>query len=1016
MATITSLGFSIFSTYSGTGVTAARRDLNSLQNDLDKSGKKVSLLGTSFAALGPAIAPIGTAVLGVGAALGTMTAAAGIAGGSYVFFMDKAITSTLKLAKAHKDLTPVQQTFVNSVNQMKSAMNGVSTSTMPLTLRTATIVTQGLTAAIGQMTPLIRAVAPLADQVANSFKNWASGSGMKNFIDLIIATGVPALKNLLHAGSDVIAVIGDGFRALAPTIIPTSKAISDGADAMKRWADGGGFARFLDKVIANGPAIGQFFRNLADALGNISTALAGMGPGALALLNPMLKLVAILPPSVIQAMVYAYIAWQLAMAGAAVAAFALSVALAVADAAATPFFLALAIATAPLWLIVAVVLAIIVVIAAFVVGLIELASHWDGFIHGMATAGIATWTALRTAWTAFINAMIATWNAVSPALRTAWTATWNALNIAAMAVWNALRTAWAAFINAMNATWLAVSGALRASWNAVWNAMNAAAMAVWGALHVAWTAFINALNATWLAVSSALRASWNAVWNAIKVAAQAVWNALSAAWRAFFGVLSSVYGAFSSALKGAWNGLWNAIKSVAQTIWGAISGGFKSFASGVQSTLSGLVSHAKTIWDGITNVFKVPINLVIGIWDKIAGVFSLPQIQPLATGGHVTGPGGPTDDKIPAMLSNGEYVVNAAAVNHYGLGTLSALNAQRLATGGSPIPIPGVGGGTSGGPGAPGQPPVVPPGGTSPGIPAPAGGGNNTTGGTSNPFPQGIGSDWVSSLYTKVKSLLGDAFMKVVEPAIDAIAPADYNNPKGAGILSIPHAAFKMVEKSVLSLLKTASNIGGVIPVGDHKAVIDAALKAAGVPPPGTVAEWEAGLNTLITRESNWNAGAINNTDSNAQAGHPSQGLAQTIPSTFAAYHVAGTSNNILDPVANVAAAIRYIVSVYGNITNVQQANANLPPKGYASGTNNASRGWHMIDEDGGEWINFRGGEKVLPHGRKPRTGGDGSPVTVNVENHWHGNPDREAVQYAEGDMAESLRQACHAGVGGRNH
>lgn len=33
--------------------------------------------------------------------------------------------------------------------------------------------------------------------------------------------------------------------------------------------------------------------------------------------------------------------------------------------------------------------------------------------------------------------------------------------------------------------------------------------------------------------------------------------------------------------------------------------------------------------------------------------------QFLASGGYVSGPGGPRDDKIPAMLSNGEYVVNA---------------------------------------------------------------------------------------------------------------------------------------------------------------------------------------------------------------------------------------------------------------------------------------------------------------------------------------------------------------------
>ena len=54
----------------------------------------------------------------------------------------------------------------------------------------------------------------------------------------------------------------------------------------------------------------------------------------------------------------------------------------------------------------------------------------------------------------------------------------------------------------------------------------------------------------------------------------------------------------------------------------------------------------------------------------------------LATGGKVQGPGGPRDDVIPAMLSDGEYVVNANAVGHYGTGFLDAVNTKKLASGG----------------------------------------------------------------------------------------------------------------------------------------------------------------------------------------------------------------------------------------------------------------------------------------------------------------------------------------------
>jgi hypothetical protein len=41
--------------------------------------------------------------------------------------------------------------------------------------------------------------------------------------------------------------------------------------------------------------------------------------------------------------------------------------------------------------------------------------------------------------------------------------------------------------------------------------------------------------------------------------------------------------------------------------------------------------------------------------------------------GPVSGPGGPIDDKIPAMLSDGEYVLPADTVQKVGVGTLDRL-------------------------------------------------------------------------------------------------------------------------------------------------------------------------------------------------------------------------------------------------------------------------------------------------------------------------------------------------------
>ncbi|MGW5654391.1 transglycosylase SLT domain-containing protein [Streptomyces humi] len=91
-------------------------------------------------------------------------------------------------------------------------------------------------------------------------------------------------------------------------------------------------------------------------------------------------------------------------------------------------------------------------------------------------------------------------------------------------------------------------------------------------------------------------------------------------------------------------------------------------------------------------------------------------------------------------------------------------------------------------------------------------------------------------------------------------------------------------------------------------------MKAKGIP--GSY----SGLHRNIMRESSGNPMAINNWDINAINGIPSKGLLQVIPPTFSAYHVAGTSWDIYNPVANITAAANYAAHRYGSIDNVNSA------------------------------------------------------------------------------------------------
>jgi SLT domain-containing protein len=110
--------------------------------------------------------------------------------------------------------------------------------------------------------------------------------------------------------------------------------------------------------------------------------------------------------------------------------------------------------------------------------------------------------------------------------------------------------------------------------------------------------------------------------------------------------------------------------------------------------------------------------------------------------------------------------------------------------------------------------------------------------------------------------------------------------------------------------------------------------------------------------ESGGNPNAINLWDINAQRGDPSKGLMQVIGSTFAAYHVPGTSSNIYDPLANIAAAINYARHRYGPTLGALGSG-----HGYAAGTGSdgAAAGWAWVGENGPELVHFKGGEIVIP-------------------------------------------------------
>ena len=80
------------------------------------------------------------------------------------------------------------------------------------------------------------------------------------------------------------------------------------------------------------------------------------------------------------------------------------------------------------------------------------------------------------------------------------------------------------------------------------------------------------------------------------------------------------------------------------------------------------------------SIAEMQVNEALGL--KAGGpVARPPKVRPGSTtrrGGEVDGPGGPKDDRVPAMLSDGEFVMPVGSVRKYGLDKLEKMRQEGL--------------------------------------------------------------------------------------------------------------------------------------------------------------------------------------------------------------------------------------------------------------------------------------------------------------------------------------------------
>lgn len=239
----------------------------------------------------------------------------------------------------------------------------------------------------------------------------------------------------------------------------------------------------------------------------------------------------------------------------------------------------------------------------------------------------------------------------------------------------------------------------------------------------AWTVIVGVLKGAWIFISNIISAIINIIMGIIDIIVgvftlnwEQAWNGIMELVYAFMDIIRGVFVGGWEIIKGIfvgawdfivttisnaitiilytirvvldgigrlWNQFWNWFWALVEGILETAKGGIKGFLEGIQTAFRIGLGMVGDIWEGIQDVFATPVNFVIGIvytkgikwlWDHVAnflGLGQLPSIKQLdhgvhfAHGGPVYGPGGPRDDRIPAWLSNGEYVMPADKTRRY---------------------------------------------------------------------------------------------------------------------------------------------------------------------------------------------------------------------------------------------------------------------------------------------------------------------------------------------------------------
>lgn len=254
---------------------------------------------------------------------------------------------------------------------------------------------------------------------------------------------------------------------------------------------------------------------------------------------------------------------------------------------------------------------------------------------------------------------------------------------------NKIKVQTATFNNQWTAQMNSIKGKNASVWKSIGSGLASNITGAYSKVKTATTTFSNSLNSQMNSIKAKNASVWKSVGTSLEKSVTNAYNKVKAATSAFSTSTVNAVTSIKNRTNTQWTQLGTSLTSKTNKMYGSIKTATSNFGRALTNTFKSTSNNVGNAWNGVRPKLASPVKYLINsvinkgvvpamnaVVRQLGGSAGLKSVSAagFASGGYVSGPGGPTADSIPARLSNGEFVMRAAAVKKYGVGMMNAIN------------------------------------------------------------------------------------------------------------------------------------------------------------------------------------------------------------------------------------------------------------------------------------------------------------------------------------------------------